>query len=199
MFINPKDLKSKILFFLPLLSRKLLIIILILNVNVNANVDYDQNMNLNKNVNINLNKNVNSNLNQNLNPKSKEIFPNTFKPSIPIGKAYNVNGHRNPDLLSFKTPVESKLINQEMKIRGLEKGIKVLSKNIATHRKKAAKSETNSELMKHNEMIAKNINNIAQMKTLKTAAKTKMKTIISSIPPQMKPVIVKKLKLEHRM
>ena len=132
---------------------------------------------------------------------SKEIFPFSpfFKPSIPIGKAFNVHGHRNTDLLSVKTPVEKNLINQEMKIRGLKKGIKVLTKNIATHQKKAAKSETNSELMKHNKMIVKNTNNIAQLHALHSAAKMKMKTMINAIPPQMKPVIVKKLKLEHRM
>ena len=132
---------------------------------------------------------------------SKEIFPFSpfFKPSIPIGKAYISHGHRNTDLLSVKTPVEKNLINQEMKIRGLKKGIKVLTKNIATHQKKAMKSETNSDLMKHNKMITKNINNIAQLHALHSTAKMKMKTMINSIPPQMKTVIVKKLKLEHRM
>ena len=45
------------------------------------------------------------------------IFPNNFKSSQYNNfKTYIVKGHKNPDLLSFKTPVESQLINQEMKI-----------------------------------------------------------------------------------
>ena len=43
---------------------------------------------------------------------------------------------KNLDLLNFKTPIETKLINQEMKIRWLKKGIKVLTKNINTHQRK---------------------------------------------------------------
>ena len=128
-----------------------------------------------------------------------EILPNNFKPSLPIGKAYNVHGHQNPDLLSFKTPVEIKLINQEMKIRGLEKGIKILNKNIKSHQKKALKSETRNEINKHNSLIATHSNNIANLQIMTKTAKIKMKTMINSIPPQMRPIIVKKLKLEHRM
>lgn len=133
---------------------------------------------------------------------SQDILPintNKFKPSIPIGKAYNVHGHRNPDLLSYKTPVETKLINQEMKIRGLNKGIKTLSKNIITHQKKASKAETQKELIKQQNLVIKNIKNIGILKTMKNTAKMKMKSMINAIPPQMKPVIVKKLKLEHRV
>ena len=136
---------------------------------------------------------------QSINVKSKEILPNTFKTSLPIGKEYNVDGHKNPDLLSFKTPVETKLINQEMKIRGLSKGIKTLSKNILTHQKKALKAETQKELIKQERLAAKNIKNIALLSTMKNSAKMEMKTMINTIPPPMKPVIVKKLKLEHRM
>ena len=132
------------------------------------------------------------------------IFPNNFKPSqykdvILNFKTYIVKGHKNPDLLSFKTPVESQLINQEMKIRGLKKGIKVLSKNILTHQNKAAKAETQKELTKQNTLTAKRLSDVSQLKILHTQAKAKLKTMINAIPPQMKPIIVKKLRLEHRL
>ena len=129
----------------------------------------------------------------------KEILPDNFKPSLPIGKAYNVKGHRNPDLLSFKTPIEKKLINHEMKLRGLNKGIRILKKNIKTHKEKISKSETKKEVNKHNKLIAKNINSISQLKAMEETEKLKMKSTINSIPPQIKPVIIKKLRLEHRL
>ena len=134
---------------------------------------------------------------------------NNFKPEIPTGTQteinrithsdYHVNGHDNPSLLDFKTPVEMELMNQEMKIRSLKSGIKAMTKNIITHQKRLSKAETQKESLKQQSLIAARTANVAELVGLHTAAKTKMKTMINAIPPQMKPVIVKKLKLEHRM